>query len=970
MSANTQSAAATSPLDWLARLCRDGAPGSNEPQLAAQTGDPYRLAWCVLRSVLDSLPLGLVIKDSTGRRVFANRSYLELHHASLDDMLGKTDFDLFPTDMAQAVHEHDRQVMQSGESAYQLDEQRLPDGRQRWIERTKTPLRNEQGQVIGLQVLLRDVSEHHEAEEALELERYLLHTLMDNIPDSVYFKDRESRFLRISRQMAEKFGLGSSAGAIGKTDADVFTAEHAQQARADEEEIMRTGEPLVARVERETWPDREATWVSTTKMPLRNDAGNVIGTFGISRDVTELKKAQEDLLRARDAAEAASQAKGDFLANMSHEIRTPLNGIIGMTELLLNTDLSAEQRDYQEIVKSSADALLSLLNDILDFSKIEAGKLELEHIPFDLRETISVATRALAARAADKGLELAVHIPPEVPNWLVGDPGRLRQIVVNLVGNSVKFTNKGEIVVDVSVDASNDDHVQLHVAVRDTGIGIPRDKQDRIFEAFCQEDASTTRRYGGTGLGLTISAQLVDLMGGRIWVESDAGKGSTFHFTALLAPAAGARPAIPAELESLYGLSVLVVDDNETNRFICQELLTYWGMKPTTAASGGDALAALRTATAAGDPVKLVLLDVMMPNMDGFDVAEHICAANDISEPTILMLSSAGRAEHAERASHCGVARCLTKPVTQSELLDAITNSLGIATASDRRQDLIESTRPPDFQPRRVLLAEDGLVNQKVAIILLERRGHVVTVANTGEEALDALAVERFDLILMDVQMPVMDGFEATAAIREREKTIGGHIPIVAMTAHAMKGDRERCLAAGMDGYLSKPFRPNELFRAVEQFKAGGEASPGAWGRPQHSRKRSLRGTSRRQQHAADSSVNLPIFDKREALHRVGESVDILKELVALFSDECPKQLDRIEHAHREGDMPGLARAAHALKSSVAIFAAPAAHAAALRLEMMGREGDAAEFPEAWEKLHREVDRLKAALAEEYTEGE
>ncbi len=609
---------------------------------------------------------------------------------------------------------------------------------------------------------------------------------------------------------------------------------------------------------------------------------------------------------------------------------------------------------------------MSLLNDILDFSKIEAGKLELENIPFDVRDTLGATIRVLATRAAEKGLELAVHIPPDVPNWLLGDPGRLRQIVANLVGNAIKFTNKGEIVVDVGVLSSDAEQVTLHVAVRDTGIGIPADKRQRIFEAFCQEDASTTRRYGGTGLGLTISAQLVDMMGGRLWLDSEPGKGSTFHFTARFVPAADERPAKPAELASLYDMPVLVVDDNETNRFICQELLTHWGMKPQTVASGKEALEALRRASAAGKPVRLMLLDVMMPQMDGFEVAERIAKAVDIPGLTILMLSSAGRAEHVERASQVGVSRCMTKPVTQSELLDAITNSLGVAQLSDRPKDLIQANRPADFQPRRVLLAEDGLVNQKVAVILLERRGHSVTIANTGAEALDLLERERFDLILMDVQMPVMDGFEATAAIREREKTAGGHLPIVAMTAHAMKGDRERCLAAGMDGYLSKPFRPNELFRAIEEHPSDGKQGQGAWGELAIKKKRGVSGGwSKHRRAGKKPEAGLSAFNREESLHRVGGSDEILKELVSLFYEECPKQMDRIEHAYREGDMMGLSRAAHALKSSVAIFASQAAHSAALRLEIMGRDGDASEFPEAWQNLQREVERLKTALAAE-----
>ncbi|MEM9657820.1 MAG: PAS domain-containing protein, partial [Planctomycetota bacterium] len=670
MNVNEQTPTPASPWDWLATLCF-GPDGVQSDQLRQGTA--------LFQSLVDSLPLNLMIKDRDGRRVFANRGYLELHQVEFDDVRGKSDFDLFPEKIARRFREEDVRVLEQGITLQGVEEQPMRDEQSRWIERIKGPLRGADGEIRGVQVLFWDVTGRRQTEQALDLERGLLHSLMDNIPDAIYFKDRESRFIRVSRAMQDKHGLADPDEVVGQTDEDLFTEEHAQQALADEREIMRTGEPLVARLERETWPHRNDTWVSTTKMPLRNSDGATVGTFGISRDVTELKQAQDQLLHARDAANAASKAKSDFLANVSHEIRTPMNGIIGMTELLLNTELSDEQHEYQSIVKSSAHALLSLLNSILDFSKIESGKLELEIVPFELRETIGNTLQTLAARAAQKGLELAVRIPPEAPERLLGDPSRLRQILVNLVGNAIKFTDRGEVVVEVAVDSIDRHMSDLHFTVRDTGPGVPPEKQARIFEAFSQADASTTRKYGGTGLGLAISTQLVQLMGGRIWVESELGQGSTFHFVARLPLAPGKGPTTTGDFETLHGVPVLVVDDSQTNRLICQELLSVWGMNPTAVEGGQAAVALLRKTQATANPFRLVLLDVMMPGMDGFDVAKRMREDQGLADVAIIMLSSAGRPGDAAQARDLGVARCMTKPVTQSEVLHAIPPTLGAA---------------------------------------------------------------------------------------------------------------------------------------------------------------------------------------------------------------------------------------------------------------------------------------------------
>jgi PAS domain S-box-containing protein len=675
------------------------------------------------------------------------------------------------------------------------------------------------------QELQLEVNERMRAEEALSEERKMLRALIDNVPDFMYVKDADCRFLLANLAVARQMGAKNPEELLGKSDLDFYPPELAAAFYKDEQAVIRSGQAVVNREEKGVDSQGNESEIMTTQVPLRDKNGRITGLVGIGHDITHLKKVQAEMKVAREAAEAASRAKSEFLANMSHEIRTPLNGVMGMTDLALETALTPEQREYLETVKMSGDTLLTVINDILDFSKIEAGKIDLEAIDFDLRESLESTLKTLALRADEKGLELLCEVAPEVPEIVRGDSSRLRQIVMNLVGNAIKFTGSGEIAVKVQVEGRAGLDWLCHFTVADTGIGIPGDKRKSIFEPFSQADSSTTRKYGGTGLGLTISTRLVHMMSGKIWVESEVGRGSQFHFTAQLgaADAKEIKVGTIAPPELLQGVKVLVVDDNRTNRRILEGMLMRWQMKPTLVEGGKEALAQLSAAREAGDPYGLILTDMHMPDMDGFTLVEQIRKRPEVSTATIMMLTSAGHRGDAARCQELGVSAYLLKPIRQSELREAVARVLGAreqegAIPLVTRFSLQDAREPDAFLS--VLIAEDNLVNQRLAVRLLEKRGHQVAVAATGIEALKALEKEKFDLVLMDVQMPEMDGLEATVAIRQKEKGSGLHQAIVALTAHAMKGDREKCLAAGMDGYLTKPIRPQELDHLLANYVA------------------------------------------------------------------------------------------------------------------------------------------------------
>ncbi|MEO8269878.1 MAG: response regulator, partial [Aureliella sp.] len=802
----------------------------------------------------------------------------------------------------------EQRIMQTGEPIVaQVERETWKDRDDTWCSTTKVPLRNTAGQIVGTFGISRNVTEQKRAELELARERDLMKTIINNIPDLIYVKDRSSRFVTANSSLLKLLGVDSLDQLVGKTDYDFFPPEMACNYVADDQAMMRSRVSLVDQEETFQQTDGSASWLLTTKVALCDTDGSVIGMVGIGRDITSRKRTAEELMAAKESAEMANVAKSEFLANMSHEIRTPMNGIMGMTELLATTQMSDEQREFLGLVQQSAESLLRLLNDILDFSKIEAGHLELEAIEFNFRDCIGKAIKLLTLKADEKGLELAGRIDPAIPDNIVGDPGRLRQIVVNFVGNAIKFTEQGEVVVDVNPENLTDDEAELHITVRDTGIGIPKDKQDKIFEAFSQADASTTRRYGGTGLGLTISSRLIDLMGGRVWVESSEGVGTTFHMTLRFGVSPDQTPRRPAELTKLAGTRVLVVDDNPTNRRILQEILTYWQFLPELAHEGAMGLEKIAEAKRLGRPFGLILLDYHMPEMDGLKFAEELKAREGLHVGPIVMLSSSLGGLNPARLNACGIARYITKPVIASELLEAVLGVMGVTG----KEVVTAIAEQQVVAPRKILLAEDGVVNQRVALGFLERWGHHVVVAKNGCEAVEQLSKHSFDLILMDIQMPEMNGFEATAEIRRSEENSQKRSFVVAMTAEAMKGDREKCLQAGMDDYISKPFDPDDLQRVIELA-------------PALALQADLSADSARSGPSADGvpASERPVFDWEHMLKQCSGDQNAACELAKVFMDEAEILIGNLHKAIADSDTDQIRRSAHTLKGASAYIRA------------------------------------------------
>jgi PAS domain S-box-containing protein len=927
-------------------LTRTGEQHEAELERRRKAEQKLRDSEALYESLVDNLPLNLFRKDLNGAVTFANQKYCEARESTLEEMIGITDYDLFPNELADKYTADDRSVVKS-RRVFDATESHLDaEGNKTWVQVMKSPVYDAEGNVIGIQGIFWDVTDKHLVEEAFEQERFLLTSLLDSIPDNIFFKDRDGNYLRVNKAMARRLGLTSPEEAVGREAGGFFeNTPHAEAVREGHRNVVETGQPLVAVEDSVEWPDGSKNWVSITRMPIRNPDGEITGSFGISYDITDRKLAEETLRQARDAAEAASEAKSNFLANMSHEIRTPMNAIIGMTELVIDTPLTQTQREYLTMVQESGEALLGVINDILDFSKIEAGRLELDPRPFALRDLLGDTLKSLAVRAHRDEIELACHVDPTVPDLLTGDSGRLRQIIVNLVGNSLKFTEAGEVVLDVAQESDEGTSpIRLHFRVKDTGIGIPVEKLQKIFEAFEQADNSMTRRYEGTGLGLAISSRLVELMNGRIWVESELQRGSTFHFLADFESAPETFQNQERNSTSLAGRRVLVVDDNATNRRILEEILRNWQIEPALAENAAAAIIAVEHATHSGQPFDLILTDANMPDVDGFTLVEQLNSRNDLDSPVLMMLTSSGRMGDLTRATELGIASYLIKPIKQSELFDAIVEALGVESAEDEGSSFgdgpVRHARSLD-----VLLAEDSHVNQKLAIALLEKWGHKVTVAVDGRKAVELWAAGSYDIILMDIQMPGVDGHDATRQIRGREEQTGGHIPIMAMTAHALKGDEERCLAAGMDEYISKPIRAPLLFEKLTAL-CDVEISEAA------------------------EEIGIPTEDRSglvdwdAALNIAAGDRDLLKDLVESILEETPRQFGLLESSIADGDAPTARRAAHTILGNMRTVAVKEAMDRASTVENLAKDGNLDSISGPVESLRTSCDQVLAELRE------
>jgi PAS domain S-box-containing protein len=828
--------------------------------------------------------------------LYANPAFEKITGYSADELTGRNALFLLGEDHDQPDVATVRAAFAEGHECRAVLRNYRKNGSLFWNELSVSPVRDEDGIINHFVGITEDITDRQRAERALRDSEARLQAILDNSPAVIYVKDLTGRYLLVNQRFEKLFHVDRFQ-VRSKTDYDLFPREMAEAFRTNDQRVLQA-ETAFQLEEIAPHDDGPHTYISI-KFPLREADGKVYAVCGISTDITERKRGERELEQAKHAAEAASRAKGDFLANMSHEIRTPMNAIIAMTELALTSDLTREQRGYLNTVRNSTTDLLTIIDDILDFSKIEAGKLELHRERFALHDALEPCLKMFSLRAAEKGLELGLAVNPNVPEQLIGDAGRLRQIVNNLLSNAVKFTERGEVTLSVSpADAESvrphatdsraagrDGAPQylLHFCVRDTGIGIPPEKQQTIFKAFTQADASITRRYGGTGLGLAISMRLADLMGGRIWVESQAGQGSQVHFTAAFGAVSEITPDDELGLQHVTGQRVLVVDDNATTRRILCEMLTNWKLAPHAAGNFEEANLALHDAANRRAPFHLALLDARMPEDAGFRLAHDIREHPHLARAVVMMLSSPGSAEELNRCHQLGVEHYLVKPVGQSELLNAVLGRLETLVPSVPVSLLRRAARS-----LHVLLGEDNVVNREVASLVLRKLGHTVSVAGTGHEVIDVLDREPFDVVLMDVQMPEMDGLEATAQIRIRERATGRRVPIIGLTAHAMKGDREQALASGMDDYLTKPLRIDDLAAVLEKWAC-----------------------------SAQREVKLPSgFRAEKLLSTFGSDETAARRLISLFLETTPLLLAEMRHALTAGDAELLRRTAHTLKGS------------------------------------------------------
>ena len=777
--------------------------------------------------------------------------------------------------------------------------------------------------------LEKEVQERKQAEAELHSKTAFLEAQSDATLDGILVVDGKGVKLFRNEQFLRMWKIPQD---IADGMSNISQLEYAARRTMDRDKYLERVCHLYAHpdeTDREEIELRDGTVLDRYSAPVLGKDGKCYGRIWAFRDITEQKRNEDALRSAKEAAEVASRAKSEFLANMSHEIRTPLNGVIGMTDLALDSQPELEQREFLETIKSSADSLLSVINDILDFSKIEAGKMELEAVDFCLRDCLEEALRPLAIRADEKGIELLCDIAPDVPEMIRGDSTRLRQVILNLVSNAIKFTPAGEVGVRVEMEDVDRDAGSVHFTVTDTGIGIAPEKREAIFHPFTQADTSTTRNYGGTGLGLTICTRLVSMMGGKVWFESEVGRGSQFHFSVhLKAIERRVEPRAVVSIDKLRGVTVLIVDDNATNRGILSGILGRCEMKTCSVESGERALAELVSASAAGNPYELILTDMHMPKMDGFGLVERIrdTPGLSLSTPAIMMLTSAGYRDDAERCRQLGISSYLLKPVQKWELLTAILKVLSRGNSGPQPIPVVRRKMSSAVGSLHILLAEDNRVNQVVASRMLEKMGHSIVIAENGNEVLSLLAQQTFDLVLMDVQMPEMDGLTAAEKIREGEAQGRSHLPIIAVTAHAMTGDRELCVRAGMDGYVTKPINGRALEEAIAAALLGRiDAGFGISSKTPQSTV------------PLDSAV---AWDIAQTLETLGGDEKLLYEIVDIFLAEGPGQMSSLSHAIAEGDLAGIERAAHSLKGELGYLGIPQVSQKAGELEEMGRRGD------------------------------
>jgi two-component system sensor histidine kinase/response regulator len=955
--------------------CLAGAPGEKRGCIALGVDitdrkaieEALRASERRMADIIDLLPDAVVVISRRGIVTAWNKAVEKMTGVKAEDMIGKGDYEYaipfygkrrpILIDLV-LVSDEDFETRYANirrEGRILVGETYLPlRGGEAYLLGLASALLDEKGEIIGAIEIIHDFTDRKKAEEALAESEERYRTLIQNLPVGLFRTTAggKGRFVTANPAMARLVGYETVDELMGVEVADLYLDPDARRQLA--EHLLDRGSATGWEVQLRK-RDGTTLWVSITAKVIRDAPANAAYFDGLMEDITARRKAEEEILRAKEAADAANRAKSEFLANMSHEIRTPMNGIMGMLHLALDTGLSPEQRQYLELAMSSAESLLAILNDILDFSKIEAKKLELEEVEFGLNSLIDEILPFFGVETDRKGIELVCQIDPAIPRTLVGDPLRLKQVIVNLLKNAVKFTDRGTILLRIARDGEPEPGiVRLHASVSDTGTGIPPDKLSVIFDSFTQSDSSMTRRYGGTGLGLAISRSLVGMMGGSIWAESRMGEGSTFHFKSLLRRGAGAALEAPAVLPTIAGMTMLVVDDNALNRMTLRGCLESWDVRVDEAADGLEALERVRQAGRKNAPYDLLLLDCMMPGLNGFEVAEALDREGKCRGCIIIMLTSLDQQSERGRCREIGIARVLVKPVSPSSLYNAIIETVSSAgrkpsvPAPARDLAALTSGIRRDL---RILIAEDNPVNLMVAMKLLEKAGLKAASAANGREALEKLEKGPFDLVFMDVQMPEMDGVEVTRRIREKEKSTGLHTCIIALTAHSMKGDRERFMAAGMDDYLSKPLKAVQLYDIIRRLKPGeGAAAP----------------PGPVEQMADEPQPAAPIFDPDDMAERLENDAELIVEILSVFLAEHPKTLGLLVAALERGDAAQVRAQAHALKGSASNVSATALRALSYEIEQAGEAGDIARareiLPRLEETLRRTVESLTDAV--------